>query len=318
MTRILAADIGGTNSRFGYFVLAADNTLSLKEVSWLTTGSGGSLGGQLAKLYALGFPLPASETDIAVFAVAGPVEEGKRCKLPLAGWEIDLDLLAADFPLPRAMLINDFYAQALAVTGPPGQEARLILDGSPGPQSPVAVIGAGTGLGKALLITGDREKAQVIASEGGHADFPFGGGREQEYQTYLMNRLGEKYLSGNTVVSGPGLSYLYEFLNGEELPPSQVVKKLPEYPETHAWFTRFYARLCRNYVLDTLALGGLYIAGGVAARAPELLTHPAFAEEFRHSPTMGHLLNKVPVRLINDENSGLWGAAIQAHRLIVN
>jgi glucokinase len=225
---------------------------------------------------------------------------------------------SGNFPCPRTLLINDFFAQALAVGGPPGRDARLILAGNPDPAAPLAVIGAGTGLGKALLVADGRGGHLVVPSEGGHADFPFGGGREQQYQNFLLEKCGGSYLSGNTVVSGQGLSYLHEFLAGAELSPAQVVREFPAHPETHAWAARFYGRVARNYVLETLALGGLYIAGGVAAKAPELLEHPAFREEFHHSPTMGHLLRRVPVRLISDENSGLWGAAIQARRLLTS
>jgi glucokinase len=68
--------------------------------------------------------------------------------------------------------------------------------------------------------------------------------------------------------------------------------------------------VCRNYALETLSLGGLYIAGGVAARTPELITHEIFATEFRSSPTMSKILEKIPVFLITNEESGLWGAAL--------
>ena len=47
----------------------------------------------------------------------------------------------------------------------------------------------------------------------------------------------------------------------------------------------------------------------MAAKSPELLTHAAFAREFRTSKTMGKLLETIPVFLIQDEASGLWGAA---------
>jgi glucokinase len=318
MARILTADIGGTNSRFGSFDLTDSGELTLQAVRWLPTEPTGSLAGQLTLLGEGDFPLLPARADIAVFAVAGPVEAGRRSKLPLAGWEIDLDQLEREFPLTRTLLINDFFAQALAVGGPPGRDARLILAGNPDPAAPLAVIGAGTGLGKALLVADGRGDHLVVPSEGGHADFPFGGGREQQYQNFLLEKCGGSYLSGNTVVSGQGLSYLHEFLAGAELSPAQVVREFPAHPETHAWEARFYGRVARNYVLETLALGGLYIAGGVAAKAPELLEHPAFREEFHHSPTMGHLLRRVPVRLISDENSGLWGAAIQARRLLTS
>jgi len=322
MINILCADIGGTNSRFAHFTLTGRDPagLELKSVQWLATAPAGSLAGQLRTLFRGDFPLSAAKTDLAVLAVAGPVSEGRYSKLPLVGWEVDLAAISREFPFAEASLINDFTAQALTVLAPPGAGAREIIPGQAAATGAVAVIGAGTGLGKALLrlnIDG-RGTPLVIPSEGGHADFPFAGGRERDYLDFLLKKNREERISGNSVVSGSGLSSLHQFLSGEELSPAEVTRGFARHPQTLEWAARLYGRVCRNYVLETLATGGLYIAGGVAAKAPELLTHPAFSREFRASPTMGELLSKVPVKLILDENSGLWGAAIQAWLLLKN
>jgi glucokinase len=65
-----------------------------------------------------------------------------------------------------------------------------------------------------------------------------------------------------------------------------------------------------------LARGGLYIAGGVAARTPEMLTHENFSKEFLDSPTMGHMLSRMPVFLMDDQDSGLWGAAFHGQQML--
>lgn len=327
--RLLCADIGGTNSRWAFFKLTGaagpPHGLELVAEQWLDTTPAESINNQLHQLYDGGFPLPAAQTDLAVLAVAGPVQrQGRYSKLPLAGLVVDLDQITREFPFRRARLINDFTAQALAVLAPPGAMARNILPGDPGPSdptAPLAIIGAGTGLGKALLLpagaaSGPTPQPLVIPSEGGHADFPFAGGRERDYLEFLLQQRGEERVSGNTVVSGRGLSYLHHFLTGRQLEPAAVTATFTPESETLAWAARFYGRVCRNYVLDTLATGGLFIAGGVAAKAPQLLTHPAFAQEFHHSLTMGDLLPKIPVNLITAENSGLWGAAVKARLLL--
>ena len=112
------------------------------------------------------------------------------------------------------------------------------------------------------------------------------------------------------------MSYLHQFLTGRKREPYEVTAEFDQYPKSVEWASRFYARVCRNYVLETLAMGGLYIAGGVAAKAPELITHPAFEAEFRTSDTMSELLAKIPVSLITDENSGLWGGAMLAKQTL--
>ena len=87
--------------------------------------------------------------------------------------------------------------------------------------------------------------------------------------------------------------------------------------ETLLWAARFYGRACRDYVLTVLARGGLYIAGGLAVRTPELVKSEAFAAEFRSSSKMADLLAEIPVHLISDEESGLWGAAQYALQVLL-
>lgn len=126
----------------------------------------------------------------------------------------------------------------------------------------------------------------------------------------LLREIGEEYITANYVVSGRGLTYIHRFLTGQKLRPEDIAKSFSSDSETLDWAARFYGRVCRNYALETLALGGVYIAGGVAAKSPELLTHNAFATEFRSSKTMSNILDQIPVFLITDEESSLWGSAL--------
>jgi len=95
-----------------------------------------------------------------------------------------------------------------------------------------------------------------------------------------------------------------------------VAFELSSETETLTWASRFYGRVCRNYALETLSLGGVYIAGGVAAKIPQLLKHRAFEDEFRSSSTMSDILKNIPVFLITNEESGLWGAAFLGFQTI--
>lgn len=312
MKNILSADIGGTNSRFGHFTIDSDGRPSLVESIWLKTSEAGSFPGLLDNLRKGGFSFKPEGADIVVIAVAGPVENRVRSKPPLIGWGIDISTAEKDFGFRRCELINDFVAQAFACRSPIGEAAEKILSGSPEPDAATAVIGAGTGLGKAVILPDGKGGYIAVPSEGGHTNFPFVTEKEFAYQHFLLKERGDQYITSNTVVSGRGLSYLHHFLAGRKLGPSEVVKEFDRHPETLEWASRFYARACRNYVLETLAMAGLYIAGGVAAKTPELLTHPVFEQEFRSSDTLAELLAKIPVSLIKDENSGLWGSAMLA------
>lgn len=312
MATILTADIGGTNSRFACFSIDRDNRLSLAESIWLKTSDAGSFPELIDNLKNSGFSFKPDSVDIVVLAVAGPVEDSVRSRLPLIPWDIDISTASGDFGFKKCFLINDFIAQAFACFSPVAETAKVILPGSPAPDAATAVIGAGTGLGKATIRPDGKGGFMAIPSEGGHTNFPFVSAREFQYQQFLLEERKDQYITANTVVSGMGLSYLHHFLTGRKLRPSEVAEEFSLYPETLEWASRFYARVCRNYVLETLAMAGLFIAGGVAARTPQLVTHPAFEKELRASDTLSGLLAKLPVYLIEDENSGLWGSAVFA------
>ena len=306
---ILSADIGGTHSRFAHFTAGPGGELELVGVKWLKTTDARSFGGLLDDLRESGSSLKPEEADMVVIAIAGPIEGGTKSSPPFISWGIDLSNARQEHGFRRSSLINDFVAQAYACLTPAGKAAEEILPGEAVPGAAVGVMGAGTGLGKAVLIRNGRGDYVALPSEGGHANFPFVSPQECQFQEFLLKERGDKYITGNIVVSGKGLSYIHQFLNGERLEPREVAERIVEHPETLGWMSRFYGRACRNFVLEALTLGGLYIAGGVAARIPELVTGKDFELEFRTSDTLAHLLNKVPVFLIKDENSGLWGGA---------
>lgn len=318
VSTILAADIGGTTSRFAHFTADENGGLSLVSQIWLKTAEADSFPSLLNNLRASNFPADPQSADIVGIAIAGPVIAGVRSKPPLIPWEIDISHAERDYGFRRCFLINDFIAQAFACISPAGNSAEPIISGSPDRQSAIAVIGAGTGLGKAVLVPDGRGGYNANPSEGAHACFPFIGEKELAFQLFLLNMHKTRCATYNHVVSGSGLSAIHEFLAGRHLEPAQVVEQFPNHTETLAWFAGFYGRACRDFALETLSLGGLYIAGGIAAKNPEIVRHESFRDEFLNSETMRHVLANMPVFLIRDQNSGLWGVAVKAARNIHN
>ena len=318
MKNILAADIGGTHSRFAHFSTDETWNLTLLETKWLNTADAASFAQLMDNLRSAGMLLKPEDADIVVIGIAGPVERGVRSSPPLIPWGIDLSSARKNFGFREYALINDFIAQAFACLTQIGRSAVNILPGESEKNAVKAVIGAGTGLGHAALVPDGKGDYLAVPSEAGHANFPFLAKREHEFQEFLLRESGELYITGNTVVSGKGLGYVHRFLTGETLVPAEVAKRFAQHPETLEWAARFYGRACRNFALETLSLGGVYIAGGVAAKSPELVTHKAFETEFRSSYTLAGLLEKIPVFLIADENSGLWGAAEYGLRKLIN
>ena len=123
MKRILAADIGGTHSRFGYFQVDGNGSLSLVETRWIDTANSTSLSHLLSLLKETTFSLSVDQSDVAVLAVAGPVVKGVYSNPPNIAWDVDVSNSAEDFKLRHCRLINDFAAEYRAEL--PGSHCRV-------------------------------------------------------------------------------------------------------------------------------------------------------------------------------------------------
>lgn len=309
MSHILAADIGGTNSRFGIFEAEPGRQPQLRDTVWLRTHDAGSFRELLSMLPEAGLSIPLEDVAAAVFAVPGAVLNGSLCIPPNVAWNINLD----DIPelKGRAELINDFAAQAFACRTDAVADALVIQQGKPAPGAATAVIGAGTGLGHSALIQ-EHGRYHAVPSEGGHMAFPFVGREEARFEVYARSMTGRNFCDGDTVVTGSGLSLIHRFLTGEERSPAEVAASLTSDSETCRWFARFYGRVARNWVLATVAWGGLFICGGVAAKNVMFVTCPEFLDEFHSFPKYQKVLAQMPIRLNTNEQSGLMGAALCA------
>ncbi len=307
---VLAADIGGTSSRFALFS-AGEKPGPLSRRDLPTRDFTDFPGLVRAAMEALDSPWP----EAAVLAVAGPVERGRACRAPNIPYLFDLDGPARELLPARSLLINDFAAQARGcrLLGEAG--SARVLPGRMDDSLTQAVVGPGTGLGKAALVPDGRGGYVVCGSEGGHAAFPFNGEEEQDFQRFALKTLGEPFVRWESVVSGAGLALTHRYLTGEDLSPREVSERLGAAVVTARWFARFLGRALRDYALEVLAKGGVYVSGGVAAKNEGLLALPEFAAEFRASATHSGLLAAIPVRLVKDQSVGLLGAARLASSL---
>jgi hypothetical protein len=70
-----------------------------------------------------------------------------------------------------------------------------------------------------------------------------------------------------------------------------------------------------NLALRGLALGGVYVGGGIAPKILPAIRSGAFMQAFLDKAPMTDLLTKVPVKVILNAESGLIGAATRANEL---
>ncbi|MBV8543763.1 MAG: glucokinase [Acidobacteria bacterium] len=262
---------------------------------------------------------PAS-IDAACFAVAGPVF-ADRAEVTNLTWKIDALALVKQFSIGRVSLINDFYAVALGVPILAAADFIVLNAGKRVNFAPIAILGAGTGLGEANLVH-DGMKWNVVPSEGGHADFA----PQDEEQTQLFLNLHPKYghVSWERLLSGMGLVNIHNFLSGHDRPydetlPMEIAKALaegdPTAARTFAIFVDIYGAEAGNMALRLLARGGVYLAGGVAAKNVDRFTDGKFMAAFLRKGRFQNILAAIPVNLITNPKVGLLGAAEMAMRV---
>jgi glucokinase len=307
---ILAADIGGTNARFAAFETDETGSPMMIESVWLETGAAESLMDLLDQLPGAGFHVDISNAKAAVLAAPGPVQDGSRVRMANVSWELDITPMRKRFPELKSFLINDFVAQAYGCHTRAVDSAEIIQPGKTEYPAVMAVIGAGTGLGHCAVAPDNKGGLVALPSEAGHAAFPFFGDQETDYLNFLLAETGKPYAYGDLVVSGRGLALVHQFLTNENLTPAETADRIDETSETTAWFSRFYARACRNYALTVLPLAGLFVSGGVASQNPHLVQNEYFKKEFVDSPNYLDLLKRIPIRLNMNQQTGLYGAAL--------
>ena len=308
MLKVLAADIGGTNSRFARFDLGEADAKLLSECI-LPSKSFTSFSALLGELRTREFWTSAEDVDCFVIAISGPVQRGKYCQSVNLPWDVDLDRDKASLPSCPGWLINDFLAQAFATLSPVAAEAEVVLPGVVQSTSVVSVIGAGTGLGKAFLVPNDNGHYIGCPSEGGHETFACETDEDVEVMRFACKKIQAPYIDWEDLVSGRGLQLIHEYFSGERREAAEIAQRSSEFPKTLEYFARTYGRVCRDFALTTLPAGGLYIAGGVAAKNPPIVFSSAFREAFLASKSYREVLEAIPVRLFDNERSGLWGAA---------
>ena len=331
MTHVLVADIGGTHTRLCIAHCERGATRIVSERTYASAAYS-----QFADMLRE-FLSDVADNAIAVacFAVAGPVREtpaGQTVKVTNLPWEIGAAALAREFGLPKVRLINDFQAIGHGIEALTEPDFTVLQMGNPVSHDPRAVIGAGTGLGQAILVW-QPDRYEVIATEGGHADFGPTDELQVELARYLIKECGRA--SYELILSGPGLVRLYEFLrSGCDAPQSPTLDEAmktgdPAAAITRAalgddkdylaaqaldLFVRIYGAQAGNLALTAGATGGVYLAGGIAPKIIAKLKDGAFLQAFRSKGNMSAYVENIPVRVVMNPKVGLIGAVAVAGR----
>jgi glucokinase len=346
MTLLLAGDIGGTKT---ILRLVEETSGS----SWQTLHESRYLSRDFPDLVPIvqQFLLAAKQQlgmilrpEKACFAIAGPVVND-TCVLTNLAWFLDARRLEQELDIAKIHLINDFAAVGYGILGLDDKDLYTLQAATPQTDAPIAVIGAGTGLGEGFLLQQARGY-QIFASEGGHADFAPRNELEFQLLQYLRDKYDIQRISVERVVSGQGIVALYQFLRDRQVAhespeigeiirtweretgrteksvdPAAVIaqaaleKRDRLCEQTLQMFVEAYGAEAGNLALKLLPYGGLYVAGGIAAKILPLIQEGNFLRAFGQKGRVSPLLEKVSVHVVLNPQVGLIGAAICASRI---
>ena len=307
---ILVADIGGTNARFA--LVSTDDLTTLNSVETLPTKGYASL------VEALDHYLKKhqiSEVTAMTLGVAAPIIEGKA-KFTNASWVVDRAELAAHYCCGSVTLINDFEAIAISLTKlaqsdlHPLGSTQLTFKSN----AHFGVLGAGTGLGAAILLLRNDEPIP-LGCEAGHTTFAPESEQQQQILEYLHKA--HKRISYERVVSGMGIENIYAALspNHQKISAKDIFARHQNQEDQIASqavseFTQILGQFAGNFALTTGCYDGIYLAGGVIAKQLPSIDALKFRQAFENKGRHTELMRTIPTVVITNKQPGLLGAAI--------
>lgn len=323
---ILAGDVGGTKTALALFD-DERGVLQVAREEVVPSHEFPSLEAAVRRF--LGAPF-AGRIRAACFGVAGPVVDGRVATTNLP-WHLEEHALGAAIGVAHVKLVNDLEAAGHGMLSLAPADFVTLQPGEERPGHRV-LISAGTGLGEAILVWDGRGHT-VVASEGGHGDFAPRDEKEMRFLRFLSRQF--EHVSYERVLSGPGLHNTYRFLreDGGVPEPSWLTDRLahgdpgaviseaglsghdPVCAEALDLFCSILGAEAGNLALKALALGGVYVGGGIAPRIRPKIEDGRFVDAFRAKGRLAPLMGTVTVRVALNLRAPLLGAASVAKAL---
>ncbi len=318
---LLIGDIGGTNARFALADPGSpgfSNELTLACDDYATAERG--IADYLERS-------GTGQPDVICLAVAGPVVDG-AVRFTNNHWLIDKRVLEATYPRARVQLLNDFESIAYSIPILGENDVTCIGPLTPGAEGKqdltFAVLGPGTGLGAGGLLK-RASAVYPIVGEGGHAGFA----PETTMQFKVLKQLRRRFerVSSERLISGPGLENIYWALcriRGEsraELKAAEIFSRVLAREDALAveaveMFFEALGQVAGNLALALGAFDGVYLAGGIVKRYPDLLKTSGFRSGFENKGRHRALMERVPTFLVLHPQPGLLGAGFRARELM--
>ena len=326
---ILAGDVGGTKVHLALYSFDGGVLKPVRDHKY--PASNYPCLDDVVKEFLSGMEDAKPDIAAACFGCPGPVRDG-RLKLTNLPWTLDARDLQKSLGIEHIFLINDLEANGYGIPELSTDNIYTLHGGDPSSVGHRGLVAAGTGLGECLLIWDAQKRRHLpIPSEGGHVDWAPRNDREIALLNYLRHTLNGR-VSSERVVSGIGIKNVYAFLRDEEKmeepawlrdrmaneDPNAVIGTCAEdgssdiCRETMKIFAAAYGAEAGNVALKVLAMGGIYLGGGIAPKTLKTLSGGEFAQAFLDKGRLSPLLETVPVRVILDDTCALLGAAAYA------
>lgn len=312
----LVADIGGTNARFAlevsHQVFEKAEVLPCADYDTIVDA---------VKEYLK--RADCAGVQHAAVAIANPVV-GDWLQMTNHHWSFSIETTRQALNLETLLFINDFTAQALAITQVDAKDLVQVGGFQPVENAPKAVIGPGTGLGVSGLIPSPSGYVP-LAGEGGHNSFPPFDDTEVMIWQYAKRKFG--HVSSERFLSGSGLVLIYEALAAREgvqkqkLTPAQISERAlsghsPLCRLTLDIFSAMLGTVASNLALTLGARGGVYLCGGIIPRFIDYFQSSPFRSRFENKGRFDAYLAAIPVYVVLAKHPGITGAAVAlAHHL---
>lgn len=305
----LVGDIGGTNARFAWI----DENGNPQSPMTLPVRDYATIGDAMRD-----FMVKTDCADLNEFAVAVACPASADIiKFTNNPWVFSKDALKAEFGLDRLVVVNDFTGLAMSVPYLGDEDLITLFDGPGRPGLPLAVIGAGTGLGVSGLLRHD-DHWIPIQGEGGHVSLPAVDDLDYEIVKFLSAELGR--VSAERILSGMGLENLYRALaaidgidvtplSAAEIVENAMQKNDPLCLKVLDRFCLFMGGVAGDLVLTLGAFDGVFIGGGIGPRIADFMKQSGLKDRMIAKGRFHDLMNDVPVRLMTAKYPALIGCA---------
>lgn len=307
-TYALVGDVGGTNARLA---LCEVETGSISQAQTFSTSDYDSL--EAVIRHYLGEQL--KDVKDGCIAIACPITED-WVEMTNHDWAFSTSKMKASLGFDHLEIINDFTAVSMAIPMLTADHVIQFGGGEPVKDKPIAIYGAGTGLGVSHLVHVDRRWVS-LPGEGGHVDFAANSDEEDLILEVLRAELG--HVSAERVLSGAGLVNLYRAIVKadnrvpENLKPKDVSERALadsciDCRRALSLFCVIMGRFGGNLALNLSTFGGVYIAGGIVPRFLDFFKSSGFRGGFEDKGRFRDYVRDIPVYLIVHDNPGLLGA----------